>query len=287
MDIEPSYHFDHFADADRAAELRRLQQQATVMLDAELAQLQVLGFGHGKRILELGCGPGFLTGPLSDLAGPAGGVGIDMSTELLAAANAIVKPAHANVEFVEGNAYATGLPKHSFDYLYSRLVFQHLSRPLDALLEARRIVRPGGRIVLSDVDDAFLVLEPCPSAFRTLTARAIEAQAAHGGDRHIARKLPGLMRSAGLQDVRLHGLTVTSLDVGLAAFLEITTRFKAIQVGDAEALAMATELAALAELPLDKQPFGMVVAFFVTGDVPLADGTPAPSRVSLHPGGTR
>lgn len=268
MDIARSYYFDQFGDADRANELRRLQAQATAMLDTEIAQLQVLGFGHGKRILEVGCGPGFLTGPLSDLAGDAGGVGIDTSTELLAAASAIVAPMHPNVEFREGNAYASGLPDASFDFLYSRLVFQHLSRPLDALIEARRVVRPGGRVCISDVDDGFLALEPCPPAFARLTQRAIAAQAKNGGDRLIARKLPALMRAAGLTNIRLDGLTVTSIDVGLARFLGITTHFKAIQVGDAEAMELVEELSRFAALPIDEQPFGMVVAFFATGDVP-------------------
>ncbi len=268
MDIARSYHFDRFGDAERAAELRRLQRQATVLLDAEIAELGRLGFGAGQRILEVGCGPGFLTGPLSDVAGEAGGVGIDTSLELLAAASAIVAPAHANVRFVEGNAYATGLPGASFDFLYSRLVYQHLSRPLDALVEASRVVRPGGHVCLMDIDDGFLALHPCPPAFTRLTERALAAQAANGGDRLVARKLPALMREAGFTNIRMRGITVSSLELGLAAFLDITTRFKAIQVGDAEAVALSEQIGALPHLPLDQQPFGVVVAFFAVGQRP-------------------
>lgn len=269
MDVARSYYFDRFGDADRAAELRRLQRQATVLLDDELAELGRLGFGPGQRVLEVGCGPGFLTGPLSDVAGDAGGVGIDTSAELLAAASAVVGPAHPNVRFQEGNAYATGLPDAAFDFLYSRLVYQHLSRPLEALKEAARVVRPGGRICLMDIDDGFLALHPCPPAFTRLTERALAAQAQNGGDRLIARKLPSLMREAGLSNVHLRGITVSSLDLGLGPFLDITTRFKAIQVGDAEAMRLSDELGALSRLPVDQQPFGVVVAFFVVGQRPV------------------
>ncbi len=268
MDVARSYHYDRFGDADRAAELHRLQRQATVLLGAELAELQRLGFGLGQRILEVGCGPGFLTGPLSDIAGEAGGVGLDMSSELLAAASAIVAPAHPNVRFVQGNAYATGLQDASFDFLYSRLLYQHLTRPLDALREAARVVRPGGQVCLMDIDDGFLTLYPCPPAFSRLTELALTAQAHNGGDRLVARKLPGLMREAGLTDIRMRGITVSSLELGLGAFLDITTRFKAIQVGSAESMALSNELGALARMPPDQQPFGVVVAFFAVGRRP-------------------
>lgn len=268
MDIERSYHFDQFQNADRAAELRRLQKQATILLATELDKLRQLGFHAGRRLLEVGCGPGFLTGPLSDVAGPVGAVGIDTSVELLAAARAVVEPAHPNVSFQNGSAYGSGLPQASFDFVYSRLVYQHLSKPIDALTEARRVLRPGGRVCVMDIDDGFLALEPCPPAFTRLTERALVAQRSHGGDRLIGRKLPGLMRRAGFTDITLTTVAVSSLDLGLAAFLDITTRFKAIQVGDAEALELAESLGRLPLLPVPEQPLGIVTVFFVTGDVP-------------------
>ena len=268
MDIARSYHFDRFGDVDRSAELRRLQRQATVLLDAEIVELRTHGFGPGVRLLEIGCGPGFLTGPLSDVVGPVGAVGLDTSAELLAAACAIVAPAHPNVTFVEGNAYATGLGDAGFDFVYSRLVYQHLSRPLDALKEAARVVRPGGQVCLMDIDDGFLALHPCPPAFTRLTQRALDAQAKNGGDRLVARKLPALMRDAGLVDIRMHGISVTSLEIGIAAFLDLTTRFKAIQVGDDEAARLSADLGALADLPPAERPLGVVIAFFVTGRRP-------------------
>jgi len=268
MDIARSYEFDRFGDADRAAELPRLHKQATVMLATELAQLQALGFTPGLRLVEVGCGPGFLTGPLSDIAGAAGALGVDTSTELLAAANAVVAPAHPNVAFRLGSAYGSGLNDASFDFLYSRLLYQHLNDPLAALVEARRIVRPGGRICIMDIDDGFLALHPCPAAFRQLTSRALEAQRNNGGDREIGRKLPTLMQQAGLTNIRLTTAAVSTLDLGLSAFLEITTRFKAIQIGDPEAFQLATELGQLSSLPAKEQPFGIVVVFFATGDVP-------------------
>ncbi len=266
MHIARSYHYDLFGDVDRAAELQRLQKQATVLLDAELAQLQAFGLRAGQRVLELGCGPGFITGPLSDLSGEA--VGIDTSAELLAAARAVVAPVHPNVDFQEGSAYGTGLPNASVDFVYSRLVFQHLSHPGDALAEVRRVLRPGGRVCVMDIDDGFLAVDPAPAAFSRLTARALEAQKARGGDRHVGRKLPRLLQQAGFTRVRLHTVAVTSAELGLGAFLDITTRFKAIQVGDAEAIGLAKELGALAALPAAEQPFGVVVVFFATGDAP-------------------
>ena len=106
MQVARSYGFDHFRDEDRRSESRRLHAQATVLLSREVAQLQALGLVPGRIAVEIGCGPGFVTGAMADLATPARTVGVDVSEELLAIARTIVMPEHQNLTFIEGNAYA-------------------------------------------------------------------------------------------------------------------------------------------------------------------------------------
>jgi ubiquinone/menaquinone biosynthesis C-methylase UbiE len=186
-----SYEFDAFSETDRRAELTRLQRQANVVLDREISTLRGLGLVTGARVAEIGCGPGFVTGALARLVSPGWVLGIDPSADLLEVAHRVVAPQHDNLTFRSGDAYATGLPDDSLDFVYNRLLYQHLNAPLDALREARRVLRPGGKVCVVDVDDAWLTMEPPCDAFERLTRSALEGQARRGGDRQIGRRSPG------------------------------------------------------------------------------------------------
>jgi ubiquinone/menaquinone biosynthesis C-methylase UbiE len=267
LDITHSYDFDRFSDANRRAETKRLYRQATVLLERELAILRTSGLAPGQEVLEIGCGPGFITGALSSVANPGRAKGIDTSAELLEVARTLVEPAHANVSFELGNAYETRLPSASFDFVYSRLLYQHLDRPLAALEEARRVTRPGGRVCVLDVDDGWLTHHPPNKAFDELTRLAREAQAAHGGDRLIGRKLPGLMTRAGFEKVGLQVTYASTLDFDRKTFLDITTRFKAIQINTPVAYALVEEIERTTDDSDGVPFFGVVGVFCAVGTV--------------------
>ncbi len=264
MRVTPSYNFDQFSRGDQRAELARLQRQATLLIDRELHMLRSVGLAPGMQTLEIGCGPGFLTGAIADVIAPTLATGLDLSAELLEVGRTMVQPQHPNLRLVEGSAYHTGLADQAFDFVYSRLVYQHLDQPLAALREARRIVRPGGKVCIMDVDDGWLVLQPPCAAFDKLTQLAAQAQVRNGGDRFVGRKLPGLMKQAGFARVDLQIVAASSLDFGLSTFLDITTRFKAIQIQTAEATALLEEIQAFV---VDKDVLGVVGVFVVTGTV--------------------
>jgi ubiquinone/menaquinone biosynthesis C-methylase UbiE len=258
-----SYVYDQFGEADRRAELTRLRRQASVLLDREVAMLRGIGLAPGAAVAEIGCGPGFLTGALASLVAPGRTLGIDPSDDLLEVARGAVEPEHDNLSFLHGDAYATGLPGSSLDFVYNRLLYQHLSAPLDALREAKRVLRPGGKVCVVDVDDAWLTMEPSCDAFEQLTAAAQEGQARRGGDRRIGRRLPGLMAQAGFTRVAVDVLAISSLDLGLQTFLDLTTRFKAIQVGGAVGQTLVDEVARFAT---SHDAFCVVGVFVVVGE---------------------
>ncbi len=263
--VAKSYRFDHFSDVDRRAEIKRLHLQATVLIDREVAFLRELGVGAGQRVLDLGCGPGFIAGAIAELVAPGETVGVDASAELLGIAQAVVAPEHANLRFSSGNAYGTALPDATFDFIYNRLLYQHLSDPLAALREAKRLLRPGGRVCVIDVDDAWLTLEPRSEAFDALVALAATAQVKNGGDRHIARRLPRLMSETGFSKVDFRVVAATSLELGLQRFLDITTRFKAQQIGTPEAGALLSQIDQDVRRHGPEKVFGAVGVFCVVG----------------------
>ena len=266
MDQVKSYAFDRFTDRDRQAEIRRLHTQATLLWDRELTVLTSLGLPSDQPVLDIGCGPGFIAGGLAAFNSAGSVTGLDTSLELLDIARTVVLPERPNLMVQPGNAYATGLPAAAFQFVYNRLIYQHLDEPSRALQEAHRVTRPGGTVCVMDVDDAWLTVHPTIPAFDTFTALACRAQAANGGDRHISRKLPGLMAAAGFHEVGVTAISVSSLEIGMAAFLDITTGFKAIQIYTEDAFALRDRVGAEVEAAEEQGPvFGMVGVFFVTG----------------------
>ena len=116
-------------------------------------------------MLDVGCGTGAL---LAALAGSASGVrlaGIDPSPEMLAVARGKLAPAVAlRVAWAEEIPYGDA----TFDVVVSCSVFHYLREPLAALREMARVVRPGGRLVITDWCDDYLACRICDHLLRAI-----------------------------------------------------------------------------------------------------------------------
>jgi SAM-dependent methyltransferase len=160
----------------------------------------------GMQLLDVGCGPGTITRELSELVGPTGRVvGIDAAAEVLeAAASALGRHApedQSNLHFEVGDVMALAFPNETFDVVHAHQVLQHLSDPVSALREMRRVTRPGGIIAVRDADyDAmtwFPQLVPLDAWLRTY-----QAVAQGGGlQPNAGRRLLSWAHEAGLSGI--------------------------------------------------------------------------------------
>jgi arsenite methyltransferase len=106
----------------------------------------------GDRILDAGCGPGFYTAELLERVGPEGSlVGVDASKPMLAL-SAKRCDGHPNVTFHEGDVTALPVPDGEFDRALSVQVLEYVEDIPAALAELKRALKPGGRVLLWDVD---------------------------------------------------------------------------------------------------------------------------------------
>jgi SAM-dependent methyltransferase len=190
----------HYPLEPRAGEIERLEQQHAALVPDTDAMLDRIGIREGWSCLDLGCGPGGITGLLSARVGPGGHVvGLDMDAHFLAHARA---GAPGNVEFRQGDAYRSGLPDGSFDFVHSRFVASTAGEPERLLAEAIRVARPGGIVALQEPDGTSLHCHPPHPSWDRLKAALLGAFRGVGADLELGRRLYALARQAGLQEVQ-------------------------------------------------------------------------------------
>ena len=196
-------------DAARARELAgRLELRARSQdeIEARATYLDLLGVKAGERALDVGCGSGVVTRDIARRVGPAGrAIGVDPSPQFLAVARELAEGAGlgGRVEFREGSALHLPFPDGAFDVAVAVTVLSHTPGGENAIAEMARVVRPGGRVGVLDLDtDMTSVTHPDRALTRRIVAAASDATAVDGW---LARRLPLLFAQAGLEDVRVRG----------------------------------------------------------------------------------
>lgn len=161
------------------------------------------GIEPGMSVADFGCGTGMITQLLAELVGPTGEVtGVDYSGAQVDQARALLPPELTNVRFVEASATDTDLPRESFDLVYSRFLFIHLTDPEAALREMRALLKPGGIQVAEDGDLSSGSSEP-PSALQEFSNLFGALGPKWGVDYTLGRRLFHLVQAADFSDVEV------------------------------------------------------------------------------------
>ena len=90
-----------------------------------------------------------------------------------------------------------------FDIVYARFVLSHLANPLDAMVAMHRSLRPGGRIIVEDIDYSGYVVYPESEAFRRYHELYCTVVRKRGGDPNFGLRLPNLLTDVGFEKVEL------------------------------------------------------------------------------------
>jgi arsenite methyltransferase len=167
-----------------------------------------LGASAGERILDVGCGPGFYCVELLDDVGPSGSVvGVDSSAAMLTLA-ARRCAGFDNIELREADATELPFEDGGFDAAISVQVQEYV-RDIDAgLAELHRALRPGGRVLVFDIDWETLSVHGEPH----LTRRVLDAWDEHLAHRSLPRTLASRLRSVGFEDVRVEAHPLVTIE---------------------------------------------------------------------------
>ena len=110
--------------------------------------------GRRACVLEIAPGPGYLAIELAKLVG-CRVVGVDISKTFVRIANENAQKAGLDIAFEEGDAADLPLPSDGFDFAVCTAAFKNFSRPLAALNEMYRVLKPGGSALIIDLRKDF------------------------------------------------------------------------------------------------------------------------------------
>ena len=199
------YTHGHHASVVASHAVRRASEAAAFVLP----QLK-----SPMRLLDFGCGPGTITVDLAEHLLPNGSVvRIDSSDAVVEQASShAAERGISNVEFEANSIYETGYDAESFDAAYAHQVLQHLSEPVRALVEAKRVLRPGGVCAVREVDGGASVLYPPDDRLTEFFQVYNGVAERNGGDAFAGRHLKQWFTEAGYYDLTVTTSTWTFSD---------------------------------------------------------------------------
>ncbi len=157
--------------------------------------------GAGTSVLDVGCGPGSITVDLAQRVAPGRVRGVEVVPEPLEQARAAAAGRGVDVEFAVDDAYRLSDPDDTWDVVHAHQVLQHLSDPVAALREMRRVARPGGLVAVRDAD--YAAFHWWPADERLDRWLDLYRAVAHGNDAEpdAGRRLLAWAHEAGFTDV--------------------------------------------------------------------------------------
>jgi ubiquinone/menaquinone biosynthesis C-methylase UbiE len=162
-------------------------------------QLRALDIQEGDHVLDVGCGIGLQALAMAKLAGPKGRVvGTDLSHLMIDLAKSRTAGSELPLEFYAADALAQPFPDASFHCLRTERVLMYIKDTAAVLAEFKRLLKPGGRIVLFDFDwDAMVIVHKD----KELTRKIVRYASDSFPSGRVGPELFHRLRQAGFREV--------------------------------------------------------------------------------------
>jgi ubiquinone/menaquinone biosynthesis C-methylase UbiE len=172
----------------------------------------------GLDLLDVGCGPGTITVDLARLVAPGRVVGVDRAADVVEKAAGLASQQGVAIELRDADVYALPFPDASFDVVHAHQVLQHLADPVGALVEMRRVLRPGGLLAARDADYACFAWAPRDEGLTRWLELYSAVTRRNSAEPDAGRFLKGWALRAGFTDLTVSASTWTYADAASTAW---------------------------------------------------------------------
>lgn len=156
----------------------------------------------GDQVLSVGCGPATDLREVAAMYPSIYTTGLDVSAARLKHARESNK-ANPFANFVCGDAHHMEFPSNTFDLVYSRMLLQYTADKQQVVAEMTRVCKPGGTVVLQDLDGQLVWHYPEDPSMQAGVNKAMGALAQTGFDPFVGRKLFWFAKQAGLENLNV------------------------------------------------------------------------------------
>ena len=189
----PAYTHGYHSSVLRSHSNRTVENSAQYLMGA---------LSQGKSLLDVGSGAGTITADFAQRLSPGRVTALEASEEALEFTRAGVKKHGLNsVDFVVGDVHALEFPDDSFDIVHAHQVLQHVSNPVQALREMKRVCKPGGVVAARDGDYAGFIWYPELPELDEWMDWYQKASRANNGEPNAGRYLLSWAQQAGFTDI--------------------------------------------------------------------------------------
>lgn len=195
------------------AEIGRLNLQHGIWRELVQDCWRRAGIGHGQRVIDIGCGPGFASVDLADVVGAEGEViGIERSERFIEHAQALCKSrAFNNVTFQHADVMLDELTVQNADAIWCRWLAIFVSDPALLVQKMAAMVKPGGKLVFHEYVHYETYQSVPPSRYLEEFVRHVMASwRDFGGEPNVARTLPGHLAAAGCRILDTRPITFSA-----------------------------------------------------------------------------
>jgi ubiquinone/menaquinone biosynthesis C-methylase UbiE len=180
-------------------EAKRLKDQANT-LDHLLHHDSV--WNDGSLILEAGCGVGAQIRIIAPANKGSQFISIDISHESVESARTMAASLGiSNVSFQQADIFHLPFPDNHFDHIFVCFVLEHLPNPITALQMLKRVLKPGGTIMVIEGDHGSTYFHPDSEEARDAVSCQVMLQKMNGGNANIGREIYPLLKESGFSNI--------------------------------------------------------------------------------------
>jgi ubiquinone/menaquinone biosynthesis C-methylase UbiE/acyl carrier protein len=216
-----SYQLQNFTK-NKETEVTRLKTQVDLFFDKEFDLYTKIGLKDGMAIIECGAGPGYLIKNIIEKLPGCKATALEIDPFLFTVLSENSKSGNKQLyNPVNESIYETKLPDNGFDFVITRLVIEHLEKPLEAIYELNRILKPGGKLVIVSNDFAYhLLTYPVIPELHEMYDAYCKSRFSEGGNPLIGRQLPIYLENSNFEKINFEIVTAHSKLIGDEVFLK-------------------------------------------------------------------